>query len=63
MNNHQNAIFHPLDNFMKHSHGFAMTIFYKITKSAKLVILLITPTYAKASNNMCLFLLLMEAFA
>jgi hypothetical protein len=42
MNNHQNAIFHPLDNFMKHSHSFAMTIFYKITKSAKLVILLIS---------------------
>jgi hypothetical protein len=37
MNNHQNAIFHPLDNFMKHSHGFAMTIFY-------------TPIYAKVSQ-------------
>ncbi|SHN92961.1 hypothetical protein BCLUESOX_228 [bacterium endosymbiont of Bathymodiolus sp. 5 South] len=34
MNNHQNAIFHQLDNFMKHSHSFAMTIFHKITKSA-----------------------------
>ncbi|CAC9435258.1 hypothetical protein BCLUESOX_903 [bacterium endosymbiont of Bathymodiolus sp. 5 South] len=22
MNNHQNAIFHQLDNFMKHSHSF-----------------------------------------
>jgi S-adenosylmethionine synthetase len=39
MNNHQNAIFHQLDNFMKHSHSFAMTIFHKITNSAKLVIL------------------------
>jgi hypothetical protein len=28
---------------------FAMTIFHKITKSEKLVILLIIPTYAKAS--------------
>jgi hypothetical protein len=36
MNNHQNAIFHQLDNFMKHSHSFAMTIFHKITNSAKL---------------------------
>jgi hypothetical protein len=42
MNHHQNAIFHQLDNFIKHSHSFAMTIFHKITKSAKLVILLIT---------------------
>jgi hypothetical protein len=24
MNNHQNAIFHQLDNFIKHSHSFAM---------------------------------------
>jgi hypothetical protein len=38
-----------LDNFMKHSYSFAMTIFHKITKSAKLVILLIVPTYAKVS--------------
>jgi hypothetical protein len=30
---------------------FAMTIFHKITKSAKLVILLIIPTYAKVSNE------------
>jgi hypothetical protein len=45
MNNHQNAIFHQLDNFMKHSHSFAMTIFHKITNSAKLVTLLIIPTY------------------
>ncbi|CAC9658328.1 hypothetical protein BCLUESOX_2641 [bacterium endosymbiont of Bathymodiolus sp. 5 South] len=51
MNNHQNAIFHQLDNFMKHSHSFAMTIFHKITKSEKLVILLIIPTYAKVSNK------------
>ena len=50
MNNHQNAIFHQLDNFIKHSHSFAMTIFHKITKSAKLVILLIIPTYAKVSH-------------
>jgi hypothetical protein len=35
MNNHQNAIFHQLDNFIKHSHSFAMTIFHKITNSAK----------------------------
>jgi hypothetical protein len=51
MNNHQNAIFHQLDNFIKHSHSFAMTIFHKITKSAKLVILLIIPTYAKVSHK------------
>jgi hypothetical protein len=25
MNNHQNAIFHHLDNFIKHSHSFTMT--------------------------------------
>jgi hypothetical protein len=49
MNNHQNAIFYQLDNFMKHSHSFTMTIFHKITKSAKLVILLIIPTDAKVS--------------
>jgi IS5 family transposase len=36
---------------MKHSRSFAMTIFHKITKSAKLVILLIIPTYAKVSIN------------
>ncbi|CAC9446080.1 hypothetical protein [uncultured Gammaproteobacteria bacterium] len=51
MNNHQNAIFHQLDNFMTHSHSFTMTIFHKITKLAKLVILLIIPTYAKVSIN------------
>ena len=45
MNTHQNTIFHQLDKFIKHSHSFAMTIFRKITHSAKLVILLITPTY------------------
>jgi hypothetical protein len=39
-----------LDNFIKHSYSFAMTIFHKITKSAKLVILLIIPTYAKVSG-------------
>ncbi|WP_218973780.1 hypothetical protein, partial [bacterium endosymbiont of Bathymodiolus sp. 5 South] len=50
MNNHQNAIFYPLDNFIKHSHSFAMTIFHKITNSAKLVILPIIPTYAKVSG-------------
>jgi uncharacterized protein YllA (UPF0747 family) len=33
MNNHQNAIFRQLDNFIKHSHSFAMTIFHKITHS------------------------------
>ncbi|WP_180323862.1 hypothetical protein [bacterium endosymbiont of Bathymodiolus sp. 5 South] len=49
MNNHQNAIFRQLDNFIKHSHSFAMTIFHKITHSAKLVILLIIPTDAKVS--------------
>jgi hypothetical protein len=49
MNNHQNAIFYPLDNFIKHSHSFAMTIFHKITNSAKLVILPIIPTYAKGN--------------
>ncbi|WP_180324356.1 hypothetical protein [bacterium endosymbiont of Bathymodiolus sp. 5 South] len=52
MNNHQNAIFRQLDNFIKHSHSFAMTIFHKITHSAKLVILLIIPTYAKVSKRM-----------
>ena len=51
MNNHQNAIFRQLDNFMKHSHGFAMTMFHTINNSAKLVTLLIIPTYAKVSNN------------
>jgi hypothetical protein len=51
MNNHQNAIFHQLDNFIKHSHSFAMTIFHKITNSAKLAILLIIPTYEKVSVN------------
>jgi hypothetical protein len=35
----------------KHSHSFTMTIFHKITKSAKLVILLIIPTYAKISQK------------
>ena len=49
MSNHQNAIFRQLDNFIKHSHSFAMTIFHKITNSEKLVILLIIPTYAKVS--------------
>ncbi|CAC9440873.1 hypothetical protein BSPLISOX_3226 [uncultured Gammaproteobacteria bacterium] len=51
MNNHQNAIFHQFDNFMQHSHSFAMTIFHTINNSAKLVILLIIPTYAKVSMN------------
>jgi hypothetical protein len=32
-----------------------MTIFHKITKLAKLVILLIIPTYAKVSNDFCFF--------
>jgi hypothetical protein len=32
--------------------SFAMTIFHKITKSAKLVILLIIPTYAKVSSSL-----------
>jgi hypothetical protein len=49
MNNHQNAIFHQLDNFIKHSHSFAMTVFHTINNSAKLVTLLIIPTYAKVS--------------
>ncbi|VVM28438.1 hypothetical protein BSPWISOXPB_10999 [uncultured Gammaproteobacteria bacterium] len=40
MNTHQNTIFHQLDKFIKHSHSFAMTIFRKITHSAKLVTLL-----------------------
>ncbi|VVH65333.1 hypothetical protein BSPLISOX_1235 [uncultured Gammaproteobacteria bacterium] len=57
MNHHQNAIFHQLDKFIKHSHSFAMTIFHKITKSAKLVILLIIPTYAKVSIKMKLYTL------
>jgi hypothetical protein len=50
-------IFHQLDKFIKHSHSFAMTIFHKITKSAKLVILLIIPTYAKVSIKMKLYTL------
>jgi hypothetical protein len=37
---------------MKHSHSSAMTIFHTITKSAKLVILLIIPTYAKVSSSL-----------
>jgi DNA ligase-1 len=49
MNNHQNAIFRQLDNFIKHSHSFAMTIFHTINNSAKLVTLLIIPTCAKVS--------------
>ena len=48
MNNHQNAIFRQLDNFIKHSRSIAMTIFHKITHSAKLVILLITPNLGKS---------------
>ncbi|SSC08329.1 hypothetical protein [bacterium endosymbiont of Bathymodiolus sp. 5 South] len=51
MNNHQNATFHQLGDFIKHSHSFAMTIFHKITKSVKLVILLIIPTYEKVSEK------------
>ena len=47
MSNHQNAIFLQLDNFIKHSHSFSVTIFHKITHSAKLVILLIISIYAK----------------
>jgi hypothetical protein len=47
MSNHQNAIFRQLDNFIKYSHNSTMTIFHKITHSAKLVILLIIPTDAK----------------
>ena len=49
MNNHQNAIFRKLDNFIKHSHSFSMTIFHKITHLVKLVISLIIPTDAKVS--------------
>ncbi|SHN93214.1 hypothetical protein [bacterium endosymbiont of Bathymodiolus sp. 5 South] len=50
MNNHRNALFHQLDNFVKHGRSFAMTISHKITNLEKLVILLIIPTYAKVSN-------------
>jgi uncharacterized membrane protein len=57
MNNHQNAIFRQLDNFIKHSHSFAMTIFHKITKSAKLVIYAATKEkcygVVKAGQNDC----------
>jgi hypothetical protein len=35
MNNHQNAIFHQLDNFIKHSHSFAMTIFHTFKNDLK----------------------------
>jgi hypothetical protein len=45
-------------NFIKHSHSFAMTIFHKITKSAKLVILLIIPTYAKVSSKWLMLVLI-----
>ncbi|WP_139698991.1 hypothetical protein [bacterium endosymbiont of Bathymodiolus sp. 5 South] len=55
MNNHQNAIFRQLDNFIKHRHSFAMTIFHKITHSAKLVILPIIPTYVKVSLGSFIF--------
>ncbi|VVH56652.1 Type III effector HopPmaJ [uncultured Gammaproteobacteria bacterium] len=47
MNTHQNTIFHQLDNFIKHSHSFAMTIFRKITHSAKLGVLMSIHIYAK----------------
>ena len=45
---------------MKHSHSFTMTIFHKITKSAKLVILLIIPTYAKVSIQKILTIFLVN---
>jgi hypothetical protein len=37
MNNHQNAIFHQLDNFIKHSYSFANI--RKITNQARLLII------------------------
>jgi hypothetical protein len=37
-------------HFIKQIHRFAITIFHKITNSAKLVILPIIPTYAKVSG-------------
>jgi hypothetical protein len=42
-----------LDNFIKHSHSFAMTIFHKITHSEKLVILLIIPTRFDDYSYLC----------
>jgi hypothetical protein len=58
MNNHQNAIFHQLDNFIKHSHSFAMTIFHKINNSAKLVTLLIIPKFGLQTGGRTEFILM-----
>ncbi len=49
MNNHQKPTFHQLSNFIKLSLS-PRTRFNKITNSAKIELLLITPIYAKASQ-------------
>ncbi|SMN00304.1 FIG01199357: hypothetical protein [uncultured Candidatus Thioglobus sp.] len=49
MNNHQNATFRPLGDFIKTCRSPAGTGFNKITYWAKSVALLITPIYAKVS--------------
>ncbi len=50
MNNHQKPTFHQLSNFIKPSLSPARTELNKITNSAKIEFLLITPIYAKASK-------------
>ncbi|SMM98755.1 Mobile element protein [uncultured Candidatus Thioglobus sp.] len=51
MNNHQNTTFHPLGDFIKTCRSSAGTSSNKISNSAKSVILLIIPIYAKVSNG------------
>ncbi|SMN01401.1 Mobile element protein [uncultured Candidatus Thioglobus sp.] len=49
MNNHQNTTFYQLGHFIKTCRSPAGTSFNKIPNSAKSVILLIIPIYAKFS--------------
>ncbi|SMN00169.1 hypothetical protein SPONL_1115 [uncultured Candidatus Thioglobus sp.] len=49
MNNHQNTTFHQLGHFIKTCRSPARTSFNKNPNSAKSVILLIIPIYAKVS--------------
>jgi hypothetical protein len=53
MNNHQNAIFYPLDNFIKHSHSFAMTIFHKIWlySVSLIIVIIITRDFCISRND------------
>ncbi|SMN00886.1 hypothetical protein SPONL_1606 [uncultured Candidatus Thioglobus sp.] len=51
MNNHQNTTFHQLWHFVKTCRSPAGTGFNKIPNSAKSVILLIIPIYAKVSHK------------